>query len=152
MQLCWQTDARARPTFKQILTQLDQIDLDEDVMDAMNKEFSNNKAQWEMEIKLAFEKLNKIQDDLNIKEKLLEARERRLREMEMELISSSSKCITAKEHDVNSWQENDVAQWVRKIEEKHNYGIGQYCDMFLNHNINGKMIDGILICIKSQFS
>lgn len=112
-------------------------------MDEMNKEFSNNKAQWELEIKLAFEKLNKIQDDLNIKEKLLEARERRLREMEMELISSSSKCITAKEHDVNSWQENDVAQWVRKIEEKHNYGIGQYCDMFLNHNINGKRVWGV---------
>jgi hypothetical protein len=51
MQLCWQTDARARPTFKQILTQLDQIDLDKDVMDEIDKDFCNNKAQWELEIK-----------------------------------------------------------------------------------------------------
>ena len=93
MQLCWQTDSRSRPTFKQILTKLDQIDLDANVIDEIDKDFSNNKARWELEIKQAFEKLNKIQDDLNIKAKLLEAREKRLREMELELISSSSKCI-----------------------------------------------------------
>jgi len=75
------------------LTKLDQIDLDANVIDEIDKDFSNNKARWELEIKQAFEKLNKIQDDLNIKEKLLEAREKRLREMELELISSNSKCI-----------------------------------------------------------
>ena len=100
MQLCWQSDAKARPTFKQILVKLDQIDLDADAIEEIDKDFCNNKAKWELEIKQAFEKLNKIQDDLNIKEKLLEAREKRLREMEMELISSSSKFIVSLKNSV----------------------------------------------------
>jgi hypothetical protein len=35
--------------------------------------------------------LRKVEDDLHLKEKLLEAREKRLREMEIELISCGSK-------------------------------------------------------------
>jgi hypothetical protein len=31
MQLCWQTDPKLRPTFKQILANLDQIDVDGNV-------------------------------------------------------------------------------------------------------------------------
>lgn len=60
MQLCWQSDPKARPTFKQILVKLDQIDLDAEVIEEIDKDFYNNKAKWEMEIKQAFEKLNKV--------------------------------------------------------------------------------------------
>jgi hypothetical protein len=93
---------------------------------------------------------------------LLEAREKRLREMEMELITSHTKlivyflcfCILKKlenitlnifksfeEHDVNSWTENDVYDWVEKIGLKYSKdGFGAYCEKFLNHNINGKRL------------
>jgi hypothetical protein len=60
MQLCWQTDPKARPTFKQILTQLDQIDLDENVKYEINELFNTNKPKWELEIEQAFEKLKKV--------------------------------------------------------------------------------------------
>lgn len=76
-----------------------------------------------------------------MKEKLLEEREQRLRVMEMELISTSTKFMvsntnyltkfflklnkfkqTVKEHDVNTWAENDVYEWVKRIGQKNEQG------------------------------
>ena len=57
--------------------------------------FIKNKSHWEIEIEQTFERLKKIEDDLHIKEKLLEAREKRLRELEMEYITASSKLIVS---------------------------------------------------------
>ena len=92
-----------------------------------------------MEIEQAFERLKKIEDDLHMKEKLLEARERRLREMEIELITTNTKLLSFEEHDINSWSENDVYDWVKRIGLKFP-GLGAYCEKFLNHNINGKRL------------
>jgi hypothetical protein len=57
----------------------------------INDVFKRNKSKWDLEIQQAFERLRKVEDDLHLKEKLLEAREKRLREMEIELISYGSK-------------------------------------------------------------
>lgn len=78
---------------------------------------------------------------MHIKEKLLEARERRLREMEMELITSTNKLLNIEDHDVNSWTEVDVYEWIKKIGKKYNRdAIGAHCEKFINHNINGKRL------------
>ncbi len=79
--MCWQNDPKLRPTFKQILSILDEIDLDDTAKAEIDNLFTKNKAKWEVEIEQAFERLKKIEDDLQIKEKLLEAKERRLRGM-----------------------------------------------------------------------
>ncbi len=56
----------------------------------INDVLKRNKSKWDLEIQQAFERLRKVEDDLHLKEKLLEAREKRLREMEIELISCGS--------------------------------------------------------------
>ena len=56
----------------------------------------------------------------------------------MEYITQTSKLIHLEDHDVNTWREIDVYEWIKKIGQKHNRdGIGDYCEKFLNHNING---------------
>jgi sterile alpha motif and leucine zipper-containing kinase AZK len=141
MQMCWQTDPKLRPTFKQILSILDEIDLDDTAKAEIDNLFTKNKSKWEVEIEQAFERLKKIEDDLQIKEKLLEAKERRLREIEMEYITQTSKLIHLEDHDVNTWREIDVYEWIKKIGQKNNRdGIADYCENFLKHNINGKRL------------
>lgn len=134
MQICWQRDPAARPNFKHILQKLDKIDAND-----IDELFHKNKSKWEQEIEMNFERLKKIEDDLHIKEKLLEARERRLRELQMELIASTSR-ITLEDHDVNSWSEGDVCEWVKKIGQRNNNGLEKYAEKFLLHNINGKRL------------
>lgn len=59
----------------------------------------------------------------------------------MELITSGTKLLNIEDHDVNSWSEIDVYEWVKKISKKYSRdGIVAYCDKFLNHNINGKRL------------
>ena len=60
MRQSWQTEPKARPTFKQILTQLDQIDFDVDAKAEIDRQFKTNKPKWEKEIEIAFEKLKKV--------------------------------------------------------------------------------------------
>ena len=93
MQICWQRDPKDRPTFKDILATLDKIDVDDNAKAEIDKLFTKNKSEWEREIQQTFERLKRIEDDLHTKEKLLEARERKLRELQMELIASTSKLI-----------------------------------------------------------
>jgi sterile alpha motif and leucine zipper-containing kinase AZK len=144
MQMCWQTDPKGRPTFKSILNTLDQIDIDDDAKAEIDSLIYKNKSKWELEIELAFERLKKIEDDLHIKEKLLEAREKRLRELEIEYITASSKLITVEDHDINSWTKNDVCEWLKKIaKNKLRISLDEtnhYCEKFLNHDINGKRL------------
>ena len=59
----------------------------------------------------------------------------------MEYITQTSKLIHLEDHDVNTWREIDVYEWIKKIGQKNNRdGIGDYCEKFLNHNINGKRL------------
>lgn len=59
----------------------------------------------------------------------------------MELITSGTKLLNIEGHDVNSWSEIDVYEWIKKIGTKYGRDeIGAYCDKFLNHNINGKRL------------
>ncbi len=44
------------------------------------------------------------------------------------------------EHDVNSWGETDVVEWIKKISHKYNTDLIDYSNKFLNHNINGKRL------------
>jgi hypothetical protein len=44
------------------------------------------------------------------------------------------------EHDVNSWGETDVVEWIKKISHKHNTDLIDHSEKFLNHNINGKRL------------
>lgn len=60
MQQCWQTDPKLRPTFKQILSFLDQIDLDAAHKAEIDRQYSKNKPKWEQEIEASFEKLKKV--------------------------------------------------------------------------------------------
>ena len=47
---------------------------------------------------------------------------------------------TLEEHDVNSWGEVDVCEWVKKIGQKHHNGLEKHAEKFMNHNINGKRL------------
>ena len=44
------------------------------------------------------------------------------------------------DHDVNSWSEGDVCEWVKKIGQRNNNGLEKYAEKFLLHNINGKRL------------
>ena len=71
MRQCWQTEPKVRPTFKQILTQLDQIDFDVDAKAEIDRQFKTNKPKWEKEIETAFEKLKKVKSIFFLRKNLI---------------------------------------------------------------------------------
>ena len=45
-----------------------------------------------------------------------------------------------KDHDVNTWGEDDVFDWIKNIGAKNELDLCQYSELFRSHNINGKRL------------
>ncbi|XP_006006091.1 mitogen-activated protein kinase kinase kinase 20 isoform X1 [Latimeria chalumnae] len=85
---CWETDAKKRPMFKQILLTLESMSNDSKLPEQCNS-FLHNKAEWRCEIEATLDRLKKLERDLSTKEQELKERERRLKVWEQKLIEQS---------------------------------------------------------------
>ncbi len=76
MQFCWHTDPKARPSFKKVLETLEQCCASmlfffirqknkfffflENIKADINFQMENNKAKWDKEIEIVFDRLKKV--------------------------------------------------------------------------------------------
>ncbi|XP_039613571.1 mitogen-activated protein kinase kinase kinase 20 isoform X1 [Polypterus senegalus] len=89
MRQCWETDAKKRPVFKQIMLTLELMSKDSQLPDQCNS-FLHNKAEWRCEIEATLERLKKLERDLSTKEQELKEREQRLKMWERKLVEQSN--------------------------------------------------------------
>uniref|UniRef100_A0A8C5Q8K6 Protein kinase domain-containing protein n=1 Tax=Leptobrachium leishanense TaxID=445787 RepID=A0A8C5Q8K6_9ANUR len=88
MRQCWEADAKERPSFKQIISNLESMSNDSKLPDQCNS-FLHNKAEWRCEIEETLERLKKLERDLSFKEQELKEREKRLKIWEKKLTEQS---------------------------------------------------------------
>nr|XP_033800951.1 mitogen-activated protein kinase kinase kinase 20 isoform X5 [Geotrypetes seraphini] len=88
MRQCWEADAKKRPSFKQIISNLESMANDSKLPDQCNS-FLHHKAEWRCEIEETLERLKKLERDLSFKEQELKERERRLKMWEQKLTEQS---------------------------------------------------------------
>ncbi|XP_071977806.1 mitogen-activated protein kinase kinase kinase 20 isoform X2 [Engystomops pustulosus] len=88
MRLCWEAEAKKRPSFKQIISNLESMSNDSKLPDQCNS-FLHNKAEWRCEIEETLERLKKLERDLSFKEQELKEREKRLKIWEKKLTEQS---------------------------------------------------------------
>ncbi|CAJ0967860.1 unnamed protein product [Ranitomeya imitator] len=88
MRLCWDAEAKKRPSFKQIISNLESMSNDSKLPDQCNS-FLHNKAEWRCEIEETLERLKKLERDLSFKEQELKEREQRLKLWEKKLTEQS---------------------------------------------------------------
>ncbi|XP_048238941.1 uncharacterized protein LOC124124523 [Haliotis rufescens] len=139
MKDCWELDPKKRPTFKQILARLDAMLQDESLPDQTNS-FLEHKEIWRKEIQTTLERLKRAEMELGVKERQLKERELKIKEREKNL-EQQFKVVQLDTHDVNTWREVDVYQWVMQLgASDHTSDLAQYADRFLQHNINGRRL------------
>ncbi|XP_046544214.1 mitogen-activated protein kinase kinase kinase 20-like [Haliotis rubra] len=139
MKDCWELDPKKRPTFKQILARLDAMLQDETLPDQTNS-FLEHKEIWRKEIQTTLERLKRAEIELGVKERELKERELKIKEREKNL-EQQFKVVQLDTHDVNTWREVDVYQWVMQLgSADHTRDLVQYADRFLQHNINGRRL------------
>ncbi|MEE6489657.1 hypothetical protein FKM82_015637 [Ascaphus truei] len=88
MRVCWEADSKKRPSFKQIISNLESMSNDSNLPDQCNS-FLHNKAEWRCEIEETLERLKKLERDLSFKEQELKEREKRLKVWEQKLTEQS---------------------------------------------------------------
>ncbi|XP_053568815.1 mitogen-activated protein kinase kinase kinase 20 [Bombina bombina] len=88
MRQCWEADSKTRPSFKQIISNLESMSNDSKLPDQCNS-FLHNKAEWRCEIEETLERLKKLERDLSFKEQELKEREKRLKMWEKKLTEQS---------------------------------------------------------------
>ncbi|XP_069081461.1 mitogen-activated protein kinase kinase kinase 20 isoform X3 [Pleurodeles waltl] len=88
MRHCWDADSKKRPSFKQIIANLESMLNDSRLPQECNS-FLHNKAEWRCEIEETLERLKKLERDLSFKEQELKERERRLKMWEQKLTEQS---------------------------------------------------------------
>nr|XP_006006090.1 PREDICTED: mitogen-activated protein kinase kinase kinase MLT isoform X2 [Latimeria chalumnae] len=137
---CWETDAKKRPMFKQILLTLESMSNDSKLPEQCNS-FLHNKAEWRCEIEATLDRLKKLERDLSTKEQELKERERRLKVWEQKLIEQSCTPLLPS-FDIYAWTEEDVYFWMHQL-----FGEGDTCcemkpyaDLFKEHHITGKRL------------
>ncbi|XP_046846393.1 mitogen-activated protein kinase kinase kinase 20-like [Xenia sp. Carnegie-2017] len=146
MQQCWKTDPKERPSFKEILPLIENMDCNESLEEETNS-FLRQKDEWRKEIVVTVEKLSQLEKNLNLKVKELEEREERVLQRERELEQQYVAKVVSK-HDVNAWTEDDVFLWVEHIGiQVGNRNISDYAQLFVDNNINGKRLLAITIDI-----
>ncbi|XP_067650427.1 mitogen-activated protein kinase kinase kinase zak-1-like [Haliotis asinina] len=139
MKDCWELDPKKRPTFKQILARLDAMLQDETLPNQTNS-FLEHKEIWRKEIQTTLERLKRAEIELGVKERELKERELKIKEREKNL-EQQFKVVQLDTHDVNTWREVDVYQWVMQLgSADHTRDLVQYADLFLQHNINGRRL------------
>ncbi|KAM9347726.1 mitogen-activated protein kinase kinase kinase 20 [Symphorus nematophorus] len=137
---CWETEPKARPVFKQILSTLESMSNDSQLPQQCNS-FLHNKAEWRCEIEATLERLKKLERDLSTKEQELKERERRLKMWERKLIEQSNSPLLPT-LDIYTWTEEHVYFWMQQI-----FGAGEgpcgmqlYADLFKENHITGKRL------------
>ncbi|KAK3108475.1 hypothetical protein FSP39_008788 [Pinctada imbricata] len=138
MRSCWVTDAKLRPSFREILYSLQSM-LSDDLLPDQTNSFLEHKEVWKKEIQATLERLKKVESNLTAKEKELVERESKLKEREKSL-EQQFKVVKLDSFDVNTWREVDVYQWVLQLHSGHSNDLAQYAHIFLEHNITGKTL------------
>ncbi|KAM3917481.1 mitogen-activated protein kinase kinase kinase 20 isoform 1-T3 [Leptodactylus fuscus] len=140
MRLCWEADAKKRPSFKQIITNLESMSNDSKLPDQCNS-FLHNKAEWRCEIEETLERLKKLERDLSFKEQELKEREKRLKIWEQKLTEQSHTPLLPS-FDIYSWTEEDVFLWVQQlVKTDDDSGLqSAYAFLFKDHHITGKRL------------
>ncbi|KAG8559610.1 hypothetical protein GDO81_017393 [Engystomops pustulosus] len=140
MRLCWEAEAKKRPSFKQIISNLESMSNDSKLPDQCNS-FLHNKAEWRCEIEETLERLKKLERDLSFKEQELKEREKRLKIWEKKLTEQSHTPMLPS-FDIYSWTEEDVFFWVQQlVKTDDDSGLQSiYAFLFKEHHITGKRL------------
>ncbi|XP_063285808.1 mitogen-activated protein kinase kinase kinase 20 isoform X1 [Pelobates fuscus] len=140
MRQCWEADAKKRPSFKQIISNLESMSNDSKLPDQCNS-FLHNKAEWRCEIEETLERLKKLERDLSFKEQELREREKRLKMWEKKLTEQSHTPLLPS-FDIYSWTEEDVYFWIQQLVKTDDASDLQsmYATLFKEHHITGKRL------------
>ncbi|ESO97139.1 hypothetical protein LOTGIDRAFT_174573, partial [Lottia gigantea] len=92
------------------------------------------------EIESTLTRLKKAEREIGVKEKELIDREEKIRVREKNL-EQQFKVVQLDNHDVKTWREVDVHQWVMLLGNNgHTCDLAQYADLFLANNITGRRL------------
>ncbi|XP_018428123.1 PREDICTED: mitogen-activated protein kinase kinase kinase MLT isoform X1 [Nanorana parkeri] len=140
MRQCWDADAKKRPSFKQIIANLETMSNDSKLPDQCNS-FLHNKAEWRCEIEETLERLKKLERDLSFKEQELKEREKHLKMWEQKLTEQSHTPLLPS-FDICSWTEEDVLFWMQQLLKTDDNSALQsvYATLFKEHHITGKRL------------
>ncbi|XP_029461660.1 mitogen-activated protein kinase kinase kinase 20 [Rhinatrema bivittatum] len=140
MRQCWEAEAKKRPSFKQIISNLESMAHDSKLPDQCNS-FLHNKAEWRCEIEETLERLKKLERDLSFKEQELKERERRLKMWEQKLTEQSHTPLLPS-FDICAWTEEDVYFWMQQLVKTGDASEEQsrYASLFKAHHITGKRL------------
>ncbi|XP_075036720.1 mitogen-activated protein kinase kinase kinase 20 isoform X2 [Mixophyes fleayi] len=140
MQQCWDSDSKKRPSFKQIISNLESMSNDSKLPDQCNS-FLHNKAEWRCEIEETLDRLKKLERDLSCKEQELKEREKRLKMWEKKLTEQSHTPLLPS-FDICSWTEEDVFAWMQQLVKSDDNSALQsiYANLFREHHITGKRL------------
>ncbi|XP_053326470.1 mitogen-activated protein kinase kinase kinase 20 isoform X1 [Spea bombifrons] len=140
MRQCWDADSKKRPSFKQIISNLESMSNDSKLPDQCNS-FLHNKAEWRCEIEETLERLKKLERDLSYKEQELKEREKRLKMWEKKLTEQSHTPLLPS-FDICSWTEEDVYMWMLQLIKTDDASMLQsiYATLFKEHHITGKRL------------
>ncbi|OCT63608.1 mitogen-activated protein kinase kinase kinase 20 L homeolog isoform X1 [Xenopus laevis] len=136
MHQCWEAESKKRPSFKQILSNLESMSNDSKLPDQCNS-FLHNKAEWRCEIEETLERLKRLERDLSYKEQELKEREKRLKIWEKKLTEQSHTPLLPS-FDICSWTEEDVYVWMQQLVKSDDENI--YASLFRQHHITGKRL------------
>nr|DBA19842.1 TPA: hypothetical protein GDO54_015611 [Pyxicephalus adspersus] len=136
MRQCWEAHAKKRPSFKQIIANLESMSNDSKLPDQCNS-FLHNKAEWRCEIEETLERLKKLERDLSFKEQELKEREKRLKMWEEKLTEQSHTPLLPS-FDICSWTEEDVFFWMQQLVKQAFQNV--YATLFKEHHITGKRL------------
>uniref|UniRef100_A0A8C5Q7A0 Mitogen-activated protein kinase kinase kinase 20 n=1 Tax=Leptobrachium leishanense TaxID=445787 RepID=A0A8C5Q7A0_9ANUR len=129
-----------RPSFKQIISNLESMSNDSKLPDQCNS-FLHNKAEWRCEIEETLERLKKLERDLSFKEQELKEREKRLKIWEKKLTEQSHTPLLPS-FDIYAWTEEDVHAWIQQLAKTDDASDLQsnYASFFREHHITGKRL------------
>ncbi|MEE6489654.1 hypothetical protein FKM82_015637 [Ascaphus truei] len=140
MRVCWEADSKKRPSFKQIISNLESMSNDSNLPDQCNS-FLHNKAEWRCEIEETLERLKKLERDLSFKEQELKEREKRLKVWEQKLTEQSHTPLLPS-FDICAWTEEDVYFWMQQLVKTDDASTlhSIYASLFKENHITGKRL------------
>ncbi|PVD30476.1 hypothetical protein C0Q70_09742 [Pomacea canaliculata] len=139
MRQCWELEPKKRPSLKQILQVVEQMQ-DDESLPGLTNSFLEHRNIWKKEIQATLDRLKRAEIDISLKEQELKEREMKLKEREKNL-EQQFKVVDLDDHDVNTWRDVDVYQWVIQLGSSGNtLDLAQYAEVFLKNHINGRRL------------
>ncbi|XP_064401768.1 mitogen-activated protein kinase kinase kinase 20-like [Halichondria panicea] len=141
MTSCWTHDPSKRLHFRQVLEHLDKM-LKSDSLEAETASFLGSKDKWKKEIDDKLEDLKVMEHSLTSKEAELNKRERNLAVREKQLSDTLTRSTVSSllDHDVNLWDEEEVANWVYGLGGVNGAQRSEYSELFAMNHITGKTL------------